>query len=77
MAGPAAKIAEARRIFRDKPQVEVHVDGGVSADTAAVVGGYGVTTCIVGSALFQRGRDTALEVQEVKRAAGNARYDAH
>jgi hypothetical protein len=35
-----------------------------------------VTTCIVGSALFQRGHDTALEVQEVKRAAGNARYDA-
>jgi hypothetical protein len=30
----------------------------------------------VGSALFQRGRDAALEVQEVKRLAGNARYDA-
>jgi hypothetical protein len=48
----------------------------VSSSTAAVVGGYGVTACIVGSALFQRGRDAAAEVQAVKRAAGNARYDS-
>ena len=47
-----------------------------SSSTAEIVGGYGVTACIVGSALFQRGRDAALEVQEVKRLAGNARYDA-
>ena len=77
MPGPAAKIADVRRMFNDRPRFSVHADGGVSADTAGIVGGFGVTTCIVGSALFQRGRDTASEVQEVKRAAGNARYDAH
>jgi pentose-5-phosphate-3-epimerase len=62
-------------MFRDRPRFSVHADGGVNAETAEVVGSHGVTTCIVGSALFQRGRDAALEVQEVKRAAGNARYD--
>ena len=76
MPGPAAKIAEVRRMFRDRPRFAVHADGGVSSSTAEVVGGYGVTACIVGSALFQRGRDAAAEVQAVKRAAGNARYDA-
>jgi pentose-5-phosphate-3-epimerase len=46
------------------------VDGGVSADTASIVGGYGVDVCVVGSALFQRGRDAAREVDAVKAAAG-------
>ncbi|HUP83877.1 MAG TPA: ribulose-phosphate 3-epimerase [Candidatus Limnocylindria bacterium] len=76
MPGPAAKIAEVRTMFSDRPRFAVHADGGVSSATAEVVGGYGVTACIVGSALFQRGRDAALEVQAVKRAAGTARYDA-
>jgi ribulose-phosphate 3-epimerase len=75
MPGPAAKISDVRRMFRDRPRFSVHADGGVSAETAQVVGSHGVTTCIVGSALFQRGRDAALEVQAVKRAAGAARYD--
>jgi pentose-5-phosphate-3-epimerase len=55
--------------------VEVHVDGGVSSDTAEVVGGFGVNVCVVGSALFKRGRDPAVEVAAVKRAAGSAPYD--
>jgi ribulose-phosphate 3-epimerase len=76
LPGPASKISDVRRMFHDRPRFSVHADGGVSADTAAIVGGYGVTTCIVGSALFQRGHDAALEVQEVKRAAGSAPYDA-
>ncbi len=70
MAEPAAKIAEARRLLESRPGSQVHVDGGVSADTAAVVGGYGVDVCVVGSALFQRGQDTARAVEAVKRAAG-------
>ncbi len=69
MAEPAAKIAAARRLLGSRIGTEVHVDGGVSSATAAVVGGYGVDVCVVGSALFQRGRDAALEVQAVKRAA--------
>lgn len=76
MPGPASKIADVRAMFSDRPRFAVHADGGVSSSTAEIVGGYGVTACIVGSALFQRGRDAALEVQAVKRAAGNARYDA-
>jgi ribulose-phosphate 3-epimerase len=76
MPGPAEKIAEVRKMFRDRPRFAVHADGGVSSNTAEIVGAYGVTVCIVGSALFQRGRDAAAEVQAVKRAAGNARYDA-
>ena len=75
MPEPAAKIADVRRLFRDRQHFAVHADGGVSAETAAVVGRYGVTVCIVGSALFQRGRDAALEVQAVKRAAGEAPYE--
>ena len=74
MAGPAAKIEDVRRVFRQRPEVAVHADGGVSSETAAIVGGYGVTVCIVGSALFQRGRDAAREVQAVKRAAGGASF---
>ncbi len=73
MPGPAAKIAEVRRMFGDRPRFSVHADGGVSADTAAVVGGYGVDVCVVGSALFQRGRDAALEVRAVKQAARRAK----
>jgi ribulose-phosphate 3-epimerase len=72
MAEPAAKIAEAREMLGDRPGTEVHVDGGVSADTAGLVGGYGVDVCVVGSALFQRGRDAALEVGAVKAAAAAA-----
>jgi ribulose-phosphate 3-epimerase len=69
MAEPAAKIAQARDMLGDRPDTEVHVDGGVSSTTAGVVGDYGVDVCVVGSALFQRGRDAALEVSAVKRAA--------
>ena len=38
-------------------------------DTAGIVGGYGVDVCVVGSALFQRGQDAAVEVNAVKREA--------
>ena len=62
-------------MFSDRPGYAVHADGGVSADTAAVVGGYGVDVCVVGSALFQRGRDTAARGQAVKREARAARRD--
>jgi ribulose-phosphate 3-epimerase len=69
MPEPARKIAEAKRMLAGRSDTQVHVDGGVSADTADVVGGYGVDVCVVGSALFQRGQDTANEVERVKAAA--------
>jgi ribulose-phosphate 3-epimerase len=68
----APKIAEARKMLAGKPGARVHVDGGVSAETAAECGRYGIDVCVVGSALFQRGRDTALEVDAVRRAATSA-----
>ena len=68
----AAKIADARTLLGGRRGTSVHVDGGVNADTAQVVGAYGVDVCVVGSALFQRGRDTADEVDRVRRIAGTA-----
>ncbi len=69
MPEPAVKIADAKRMLAGRPGAQVHVDGGVSADTAQIVGGYGVDVCVVGSALFQRGRDAAREVSAVRAAA--------
>jgi len=67
MADVAPKLTEAVGLFaaHGTPGA-VHVDGGVSRDTAAVVGAWGAEVCVVGSALFQRGRDTADEVRLVR-----------
>ncbi len=70
LADRAPKVREARRLLAGRPGAAVHVDGGVSGDTVEVVGQYGVDVCVVGSALFQRGRDAALEVERVRRGAG-------
>lgn len=70
LADAAPKIADARRLLADRPDGAVHVDGGVNAETAPVVGRYGAQVCVVGSALFQRGRDTAREVDDVRAGAG-------
>jgi ribulose-phosphate 3-epimerase len=72
LAESAPKIADARELLAGRPQAAVHVDGGVSGDTAAVVGRYGADVCVVGSALFQRGRDTAREVEQVRREAARS-----
>ena len=69
LADRAPKIAEARRLLTGRPGAAVHVDGGVSGDTAGQVGRYGVDVCVVGSALFQRGQDAAREAERVRRAA--------
>ncbi len=67
MADMAPKLAEATGLFAAHgTRGAVHVDGGVSRDTASVVGAWGAEVCVVGSALFQRGRDTADEVQIVR-----------
>ena len=70
----APKIAEARTVLDAAGRGGlVHVDGGVNRDTAHIVGGYGVDVCIVGSALFQRGRDASDEVRIVRGRAREAR----
>lgn len=74
IAESAAKIATARRLLADAGRGGlVHVDGGVNRDTAEIVGGYGVDVCVVGSALFQRGRDASDEVESVRDRAAWAR----
>ena len=70
----AAKIAEAKHLLAGRHGTAVHVDGGVNGDTAEAVGRYGVDVCVVGSALFQRGRDTAMEIERVRRVAANAAF---
>ena len=66
----APKIEQARPLLAAAPGGgEVHVDGGVNRETAAMVGAFGADVLVVGSALFQRGRDTADEVDLVRRSA--------
>jgi ribulose-phosphate 3-epimerase len=63
----AAKIGPARQLLDEVGgRGLVHVDGGVNHDTAEIVGSHGVDVCIVGSALFQRGRDAAKEIEAVR-----------
>jgi ribulose-phosphate 3-epimerase len=63
----APKIAEARVLLATAGRGGlVHVDGGISHKTAEVVGRYGIDVCVVGSALFQRGRDASEEVELVR-----------
>jgi ribulose-phosphate 3-epimerase len=70
LAEEAPRIRQARPLLaRAADGGEVHVDGGVNRETAAVVGGLGADVLVVGSALFQRGRDTADEVTLVRRIA--------
>jgi hypothetical protein len=63
----APKIAEARALLAAAGRGGlVHVDGGISHKTAEAVGRHGIDVCVVGSALFQRGRDASEEVDLVR-----------
>lgn len=67
LADAAPKLAEAAGLFAARGGGgTVHVDGGVNRETAPIVGAWGAEVCVVGSALFQRGRDTADEVRLVR-----------
>lgn len=79
LADAAPKISQARQLLEAAGRGGlVHVDGGINRDTAEVVGGYGIDVCIVGSALFQRGRDASDEVELVRERAlrGRTAFDA-
>jgi ribulose-phosphate 3-epimerase len=66
----ALKIAQARALLGAAGRGGlVHVDGGVNHRTAEIVGRQGIDVCVVGSALFQRGRDASEEVELVREGA--------
>jgi pentose-5-phosphate-3-epimerase len=66
----APKIAQARALLASAGRGgQVHVDGGVNHRTAEIVGRHGIDVCVVGSALFQRGRDASEEVEQVREGA--------
>jgi ribulose-phosphate 3-epimerase len=70
LSDEAPKIGDARPLLAATDgRGEIHVDGGVNRETAAMVGAYEPDVLVVGSALFQRGRDTADEVDMVRRSA--------
>jgi ribulose-phosphate 3-epimerase len=74
MASAAPKLAHARDLFASAGVAgSTHVDGGISRDTAEVAGAWGADVLIVGSALFQRGRDAADEVRLVRERAAEGR----
>jgi ribulose-phosphate 3-epimerase len=70
MAGAAAKIAAVRGDRRlAAGRLEVQVDGGINAATAADVGALGVDVIVAGSALFGKGRDMVAELVRIRTAA--------
>jgi ribulose-phosphate 3-epimerase len=77
MADAAAKIGPARDVFLDRPgetpsRREVHVDGGVNAETAVQCGTLGADVLVVGSVLWKKGRDISEEIRLIKAAADAA-----
>jgi ribulose-phosphate 3-epimerase len=48
---------------------EVHVDGGISRETAEFVGGLGVDILVVGSALWIKGHNMGREIRLIKALA--------
>lgn len=74
ITGAAPKARAAAELF-DRYGIRgmVHMDGGVNRDTAELAGAWGADVCIVGSALFQRGRDTADEVTIVRERVAQGR----
>jgi ribulose-phosphate 3-epimerase len=70
----APKIAQARQLLAAAGRGGlVHADGGVNGRTAEDVGRHGIDVCVVGSALFQRGRDASDEVRQVREGAVRGR----
>jgi ribulose-phosphate 3-epimerase len=73
MKDAAAKILPAHELFRDRaPELsagQVHVDGGVSRQSAEMCGGLGAEVLVVGSTLWKEGVDIAREMRLIKALA--------
>ncbi|MGD0247893.1 MAG: ribulose-phosphate 3-epimerase [Candidatus Limnocylindrales bacterium] len=77
MTDAAAKIDPAHGVFRDRPgeppsRREVHVDGGVNRNSAALCGGLGADVLVVGSTLWKKGRDIESEIKLIRALADKA-----
>ena len=65
MNDAAQKILPAHALFGDRPG-QVHVDGGVNRDSAALCGSLGADVLVVGSTLWKKGRDISAEITRIK-----------
>jgi ribulose-phosphate 3-epimerase len=65
-----AKILAAREYLAHKLHgAEVHVDGGVSRDTAELIGGLAADVLVAGSALWIKGRNMGREIRLIRALA--------
>lgn len=66
----AAKIAAAKSLIGDRP-IELQVDGGVTLETAPIVGKAGANVLVAGSAIFKAGslEGYRAEIDGLRRAA--------
>ena len=73
MKDAASKILPAHKIFRGRsdgmPAGQVHVDGGVSRQSAELCGGLAAEVLVVGSTLWKKDRDIAREIRLIKALA--------
>lgn len=69
-----AKIAAARELIRRAgcTQVDLQVDGGVSADTVAEAAGAGANVLVAGSAVFNARAGVAANLARLREAAGSS-----
>jgi len=64
------KLLSARELLSHKVfGAEVHVDGGISRETAEFVGAQAVDILVVGSALWKKGHDMGREIRLVRALA--------
>lgn len=67
MADAAKKIVRVRQIVG--PDVRVEVDGGIDAETAPVVVGYGADTLVAGNSIFSQ-EDRIAAIEAIQAAGG-------
>ncbi len=67
MADAAKKIVRVREMVG--PDVRVEVDGGIDAETALIVVGYGADTLVVGNAIFSQ-EDRIGAIEAIRAACG-------
>ncbi len=66
MADAAEKIITVRELVG--PDIRVEVDGGIDAETAPIVAGYGADTLVAGNAIFNK-PDRAAAIQAIQQSA--------